>query len=141
MRLLPLLTAAETRAAEEAHPGSFDELMERAGTAVAELVLRSYPGRVTVVCGKGKNGGDGKVCARVLQDAGREVTVVEGVGDLGTPDLIVDALLGIGLEGPPREDAARMIDLINAAGRPVVAGDVPSGGNAPTGGGAGAAIR
>src|SRR5207249_466650 len=115
MRLLPLLTAAETRAAEEAYPGSLDELMERAGTAVAELVLRSYPGRVTVVCGKGNNGGDGKVCARALRAAGRDVTVVEGVGDLGAPDVIVDALLGIGLEGPPREDAARMIDLINGA--------------------------
>lgn len=141
MRLLPLLTAAETRAAEEAHPGSLDELMERAGTAVAELVLRSYPGRVTVVCGKGKNGGDGKVCARVLGGAGRDVTVVESVGDLGTPDVIVDALLGIGLEGPPREDAARMIELINGAGRPVVAIDVPSGVNASTGEVSGAAVR
>ncbi len=141
MRLLPLLTAAETRLAEEAYPGSLDELMERAGAAVAELVLRSYPGRVTVVCGKGNNGGDGKVCARVLREAGREVTVVEGVGDLGTPDVIVDALLGIGLEGPPREDAARMIELINAAGRPVVAIDVPSGVNASTGEVAGAAVR
>ena len=141
MRLLPLLTAAETRVAEEAYPGSLDELMQRAGGAVAELVLRSYPGRVTVVCGKGNNGGDGKVCARVLRDAGREVTVVEGVGDLGTPDVIVDALLGIGLKGPPREDAARMIELINAAGRPVVAIAVPSGVNASTGEVAGAAVR
>jgi hydroxyethylthiazole kinase-like uncharacterized protein yjeF len=141
VRLLPLLTAAETRLAEEAYPGSLDELMERAGAAVAELVLRSYPGRVTVLCGKGNNGGDGKVCARVLREAGREVTVVEGVGELGTPDVIVDALLGIGLEGPPREDAARMIELINAAGRPVVAIDVPSGVNASTGEVAGAAVR
>jgi ADP-dependent NAD(P)H-hydrate dehydratase / NAD(P)H-hydrate epimerase len=141
VRLLPLLTAAETRLAEEAYPGSLDELMERAGGAVAELVQRSYPGRVTVVCGKGNNGGDGKVCARVLREAGRDVTVVEGVGDLGTPDVIVDALLGIGLEGPPREDAARMIELINAAGRPVVAIDVPSGVNATTGEVAGAAVR
>ena len=48
--------------------------MERAGAAVAEVVLRQFPGRVTVVCGKGNNGGDGKVCARVLREAGREVT-------------------------------------------------------------------
>ena len=141
MRLLPLLTAAETRAAEEAHPGSLDELMERAGAAVAGLVLRAFPGRVTVVCGKGKNGGDGRICARVLREAGREVTLVDGVGDLGDPDVVVDALLGIGLEGPPREDAARMIDLINAASRPVVAVDVPSGVNASTGEIAGAAVR
>ena len=96
---------------------------------------------MTVVCGKGKNGGDGRICARVLRDAGREVTVVDEVGDLGGPDVIVDALLGIGLEGPPREDAARMIDLINAAARPVVAVDVPSGVNASTGEVAGVAVR
>ena len=47
--------------------------MERAGAAVAEIVLRQFPGSVTVVCGKGNNGGDGKVCARVLKEAGREV--------------------------------------------------------------------
>jgi ADP-dependent NAD(P)H-hydrate dehydratase / NAD(P)H-hydrate epimerase len=141
MRLLPLLTAEETRRAEEAHQGSLDELMERAGTAVAEVVLRQFPGSVTVVCGKGLNGGDGRVCARVLQEAGRDVRVVDGVGDLGTPDVIVDALLGIGLKDAPREDAARMIDLINAAARPTVAIDVPSGVNASTGEVPGAAIH
>src|SRR5438552_17429088 len=104
MRLLPLLTADETRRAEEAYAGSLDELMTRAGTTVAELLLRSYPGRVTVVCGKGKNGGDGHVCARVLREAGRGVTGVEGVGELGTPEVIVDAMLGIGLCGQHCED-------------------------------------
>ena len=78
VRLQPLLTADETRAAEEAHQGSLDELMERAGTAVAETVLRRFPGRVTVVCGRGNNGGDGKVCARVLREAGRDVTSSTG---------------------------------------------------------------
>jgi hydroxyethylthiazole kinase-like uncharacterized protein yjeF len=141
MRLLPLLTAEDTRRAEEAFTGSLDELMERAGSTVAELVLRSFPGRVAVVCGRGKNGGDGRICARVLREAGRDVDIVEGGGDLGRPDVIVDALLGIGMEGPPREDAARMIELINAADRPVVAVDVPSGVNASTGEVAGAAVR
>ena len=133
MRLQPLLTAEETRRAEAEHQGSLEELMDRAGTAVAAHVLRQFPGRVTVVCGKGNNGGDGKVCARVLREAGRDVTIVDGVGDLGEPDVIVDALLGIGLTDAPREDAARMIDLINASGRPVVSVDVPSGVNASTG--------
>jgi len=141
MRLQPLLTADETRRAEEAHQGSLEELMERAGAAAADLVLRQFPGRVTVVCGKGNNGGDGRVCARVLREAGREVTVVDGVGDLGSPDVVVDALLGIGLHDAPREDAARMIELINACGRPVIAIDVPSGVDASTGEVPGAAVR
>ena len=141
MRLQPLLTADETRRAEAAHQGSLEELMERAGSAVAEHVLRQFPGRVTVVCGGGNNGGDGRVCARRLSDAGREVQVVEGVGDLGEPDVIVDALLGIGLTDAPREDAARMIELMNASGRPVVAVDVPSGVNASTGEIAGVAVN
>ena len=141
MRLQPLLTADETRRAEEAHHGPLDELMERAGTAVAEHVLRQFPGRVTVVCGHGNNGGDGRVCARVLREAGRDVTLVEGFGDLGEPDVIVDALLGIGLNDAPREDAARMIERINASGRPVVAVDVPSGVNASTGEVPGVAVQ
>jgi len=141
VRTEPLLTAEETRAAEDAHTGSLDELMERAGTVVADVVLRRFPGRVTVVCGGGNNGGDGKVCARLLQAAGRDVKVVDGLGDIGEPDVVVDALLGIGLHDAPREDAARMIDLINASGRPVVAVDVPSGVNASTGEVPGAAVR
>jgi NAD(P)H-hydrate epimerase len=141
MRLLPLLTADETRRAEEAHQGSLDELMERAGAAVAEVVLRQFPGRATVVCGGGKNGGDGRVCARILREAGREVHVVEGVGDLATPDVVVDALFGIGLADAPREDAARMIELMNACGRPIVAIDIPSGVDASTGEVPGAAVR
>jgi NAD(P)H-hydrate epimerase len=141
VRLEPLLTAEETRAAEAVHGGSLDELMERAGTAVADVVLRSYPGRVTVVCGLGNNGGDGKVCARVLREAGRTVQVVDEVGDLDAPDVIVDALLGIGLKDAPREDAARMIELVNGSGCPVVAVDVPSGVNASTGEVPGAAVR
>src|SRR4051812_8819878 len=140
-RLEPLLTAEETRRAEEAHQGSMDELMERAGTAVARVVLNRFPGRVTVVCGKGNNGGDGRVCARVLRDAGRDVTLVEGLGDLGEPDVVVDGLLGIGLKEAPREEAARMIDRINASGKPVVAIDVPSGVDASTGEVPGAAVR
>jgi ADP-dependent NAD(P)H-hydrate dehydratase / NAD(P)H-hydrate epimerase len=141
MRLQPLLTADETRRAEEAHQGSMEELMERAGSAVAAHVLRQFPGRVTVVCGGGNNGGDGRVCARRLREAGRDVLVVDRVGDLGEPDVIVDALLGIGLTDAPREDASRMIELMNSSGRPIVAVDVPSGVNASTGEIAGVAVR
>jgi NAD(P)H-hydrate epimerase len=131
--LIPLLTADETRAAEAAHDGSMDELMERAGRAVAELVLEQFPGRVTVVCGGGNNGGDGRVCARLLREAGRDVTVVEAFGEIAGAEVIVDALLGIGLRDAPRHDLVRVIERINEAGVPVVAVDVPSGVNASTG--------
>jgi NAD(P)H-hydrate epimerase len=141
MNLEPLLTADETRRAEAAHEGPLEELMERAGIAVADVVLERFPGRVAVVCGEGNNGGDGRVTARVLKEAGRDVTLVDGFGELGEPDVIVDALLGIGLREAPREDVARMIGLINAAGKPVVAVDVPSGVNASTGEVPGAAVR
>ena len=100
-----------------------------------------YPGRVAVLCGRGNNGGDGRVCARVLRERGREVVLVEALGDFGEPDVIVDALLGIGLDEAPREDVARMIERINASGKPVVAVDVPSGVNASTGEVPGAAVR
>jgi ADP-dependent NAD(P)H-hydrate dehydratase / NAD(P)H-hydrate epimerase len=141
MSFLPLLTAEETRRAEEAHEGPLEELMERAGTAVADVVLARFPGRVAVVCGGGNNGGDGKVCARVLGERGREVVLVDGFGDIGEPDVIVDALLGIGLKDAPREDVARMIERINSAGRPIIAVDVPSGVNASTGEVPGEAVR
>jgi ADP-dependent NAD(P)H-hydrate dehydratase / NAD(P)H-hydrate epimerase len=53
------------------------DLMERAGAGVARAAERLAPdGPVTVVCGKGNNGGDGLVVARLLRDSGRRVTVV-----------------------------------------------------------------
>ena len=61
-------------AIEDRGVGGLD-LMERAGAAVAREVERIAPeGPVTVVCGKGNNGGDGLVIARLLRDAGREVS-------------------------------------------------------------------
>jgi hydroxyethylthiazole kinase-like uncharacterized protein yjeF len=148
--LEPLYTAAEMRAAEERYPGYPDtvpELMERAGEAVAEVVLEDFPDarRITVVCGPGNNGGDGRVAAGVLEDAGREVRIVESKPedeekDIGDPDLIVDALFGTGFEGAPRPGAARLIEQMNAAVVEVVAVDVPSGVDASTGEVAGAMV-
>jgi ADP-dependent NAD(P)H-hydrate dehydratase / NAD(P)H-hydrate epimerase len=88
--LIPLLDAETMRAVdrwaiEERGVGSL-ELMERAGAAVARSVERLTPdGPVAVVCGKGNNGGDGLVVARLLREAGRNVTVVcvAPVGDFG----------------------------------------------------------
>ncbi len=131
----PLCTAAEMRAAERAYPGfpaTAPELMERAGAAVAHEALLAYPDarRFAVVCGGGANGGDGRITARVLREAGREAVETDAVEGC---DVVVDALFGTGFDGVPRPEAAALIERINAAGLPVVAVDLPSGVDASTG--------
>ncbi len=140
----PLYTAAEMRAAEEGHDVAV--LMDRAGKAVADFVLREFPAhrRIAVVCGGGNNGGDGRVAARYLEAAGREVEIVDAKAqerELGEPDLIVDALFGTGFTGEPRPDAAALIERMNAAAADIVAVDVPSGVDASTGEVAGVAVE
>jgi len=145
----PLFSSAEMRAVEEAYPGypdSMRELMDRAGTATAEATLRRFPDakNVTVVCGGGSNGGDGLVAAEALRFSGQEVRVIEaksGEKDLGNPDVIVDALFGTGFSGAPRDDAAALIEQINAAGVPVVSVDIASGVDASSGEIAGPAVN
>ncbi len=151
------------------------ELMERAGGGLAALVAQRCPsGPIAVVCGTGNNGGDGLVAARLLREQGREVRVLtlSDPGELrGDPAhnlerlpgdaaqefspaalegaaAIVDAILGTGFSGEPRQPAAGAIGAINAATegaaaeRPVVvACDVPSGVNGSTGEVEGVAVR
>jgi ADP-dependent NAD(P)H-hydrate dehydratase / NAD(P)H-hydrate epimerase len=79
--LTPLLDAETMRgvdrwAIEQRGVASL-ELMERAGAGVTRAVERLVPDDpAVVVCGKGNNGGDGLVVARLLREAGRSVTVV-----------------------------------------------------------------
>jgi NAD(P)H-hydrate epimerase len=148
------------------------DLMERAGVGVAQSVEQLVPdGPVTVVCGKGNNGGDGLVVARLLRHATRDVTVVcTGSPDELSPDartnmerlpgppplqfgepatqdairgaeVLVDALLGTGFAGVPRGEMGEAIGAMNAAGKPVVSIDVPSGVDASTGVVAGVAMN
>jgi NAD(P)H-hydrate epimerase len=128
--LEPLYTADEMRAAEEGH--DVDQLMARAGRAVAEEAMRRFPQarRFVAVCGGGANGGDGRIAVDVLREAGRDAEVSD---DVTRADVILDALFGTGFHGEPREDAARKIEAINSANAPVVAVDLPSGVNASTG--------
>jgi NAD(P)H-hydrate epimerase len=91
---MKILTATEMREVDRLTVEQFGidstTLMENAGSAVARFVLSEYPGheRITVLCGKGNNGGDGFVAARHLAEAGRAVNVVL----LGSPaDLKGDA--------------------------------------------------
>jgi ADP-dependent NAD(P)H-hydrate dehydratase / NAD(P)H-hydrate epimerase len=130
----PLYTAEEMRAAEAGH--DVDALMQSAGAAVAEEVMRRWPEarRIAIHAGGGANGGDGRIAGEILQGQGRELVT-------DRPDLVVDALLGTGMKGAPREETAALIERINAAGVPVVAVDIPSGVNASTGEVEGAAVR
>lgn len=129
-------------------------LMENAGKAVAEHVLSiTKPGsRVAIVCGKGNNGGDGFVAARFLKDAVHtDVFLVEPEGDV-TGDIarlnldrardlvrppssfdpkqyqvIVDAMLGAGLQGRPRDPYPKYIRILNESRRKIISVDIPSG--------------
>jgi hydroxyethylthiazole kinase-like uncharacterized protein yjeF len=157
--LTPLPDAAEQRALDtwaiEQHriPGA--TLMERAGSALARICADVVPeGRIVVVCGRGNNGGDGHVAARVLGQLGREVTVVDVSGDEAPPlpetldgaAGVIDALLGTGFSGAPREPIAGAIAAINAAREReprlrVVACDMPSGVDGSSGEISAAAVR
>src|SRR4051794_17430188 len=132
--LAPLYTADEMRAAEAGQ--DVDAMMQRAGAGVAEELMRRFPDarRVELHAGGGANGGDGRIAAEILQAQGREL--VEE-----SPDVVIDALLGTGLTGAPREETSRLIERINEAGVPVLAVDIPSGVNASTGEVAGAAVQ
>jgi ADP-dependent NAD(P)H-hydrate dehydratase / NAD(P)H-hydrate epimerase len=136
----PLYTADEMRAAEERYPGSEEELMERAGRAVAEEALRRWPDakRFVAVCGGGKNGGDGRIAAEVLRATGRKADVAD---EPQGADVVLDALFGTGFHGEPRPEAARLIEAINDSGAGVVAVDIASGVDASTGEVSGVAVR
>jgi hydroxyethylthiazole kinase-like uncharacterized protein yjeF len=132
--LEPLYTAEEMRAAEAGH--DVDALMQRAGAAVAEELMRRFPDarRIALHAGGGANGGDGRIAAEILRAQGCELVEEQ-------PDVVIDALLGTGLEGAPRDETSRVIEAINGGGVPVLAVDIPSGVNASTGEVAGAAVR
>ena len=146
------------------------QLMETAGRAVAEAAAEiGSPGPAVVVCGKGNNGGDGLVAARVLRELGFEVDALllapgdqlsedaranlerfNGARSVGGGELpaaleeagvIVDAIFGTGFAGSPRDPAGSAIAAINEARAPVVATDIASGVNASSGVVEGRAVR
>jgi len=147
------------------------DLMNRAGEAAYRLLCARWPRsrRIVAVCGGGNNGGDGFVVARLARQQGREVQVLQlqsasalkgdaarafedcmsaGVKcsrfhaePLCEADLIVDALLGIGLDRDVAGEYRAAIDAINATDHPILAIDIPSGLNADTGRVMGAAVR
>ena len=135
-----LLTPAEMAVADAASAAlgvGAPALMHNAGRAVARAVVSRFaPCRTVVLCGPGNNGGDGRVAARLLADAGWPVKVAA----LGTPafnasetaraSLVVDAVFGAGLARDVSDETACVL----RAARRIVAVDTPSGVDGTTGG-------
>ena len=146
---------AEIRAAEAKVMSSGTpelELMDRAGRSLAEFVLnqmnRLKIEEVLFVCGGGNNGGDGFVAAQYLLEAGKEVQILclaerfsvtcekvkanyrgEVLGKIPRRRyaLIVECLLGTGVQGAVRGDAKELINFINSSGAFVISCDLPGG--------------
>ncbi|MFA6163115.1 MAG: NAD(P)H-hydrate dehydratase [Methylobacter sp.] len=144
------------------------ELMSRAGAAVFECVRNKWPDAqsVAVFCGSGNNAGDGYVIAALALKAGLKVCVyavsepdmLKGdaltayqnykgavipflVGQAIAADVVIDALLGTGLDRVVTGVYAHAIETINKCSAHVVAVDIPSGLNADTGNVMGCAVK
>jgi ADP-dependent NAD(P)H-hydrate dehydratase / NAD(P)H-hydrate epimerase len=130
--MVPVLTPEEMADVDAAAPEPVEELIGRAGAAVArhalDLMGGAYGRRVVVVAGKGNNGADGRAAAERLRRRGVRVQVVDAAGAperLPDADLAIDAAYGTGFRGeytPP--------DLGDT---PVLAVDIPSGVDGVTG--------
>ncbi|MDN5850094.1 MAG: NAD(P)H-hydrate dehydratase [Nitrococcus sp.] len=145
-------------------------LMERAGRMAYRVLRRRWPEarRICIVCGGGNNAGDGYVVARFALRDGLDVRVLALIepqrlqgaagaaakaylelgeaepfraGALDDAEVIVDALLGTGLDRPVQGRFAEAIDAINALCLPVLAVDIPSGIHGDSGQVMGVAVR
>ncbi|WP_122429462.1 NAD(P)H-hydrate dehydratase [Pseudomonas viridiflava] len=143
------------------------ELMQRAAHATWRAIRRRWPeaSELTVLAGHGNNAGDGYLVASLAHKTGWQVRVL-AVGDPAAlkgdaalacaaasgvniqpwanqpmAGIVVDALLGTGLQGDVRDPYRSAIEAINASGLPVAAVDIPSGLCADTGHCLGVAVR
>lgn len=147
------------------------DLMNRAGYVAFSALQKRWPNvcRVVVLCGSGNNGGDGFVVARLARESGLDVEVYRpqgaseprgdallalhawrsdgGVVNFFTPDVlnppcvVVDGLLGTGIEKDVSDVYANVVASVNRSGCPVLSLDIPSGLHADTGMPMGIAIR
>jgi hydroxyethylthiazole kinase-like uncharacterized protein yjeF len=169
--VIPVRRAAQVRGLDAAVIGEVGvpgaALMEIAARGVADAIRAHHAAEaargVVVVCGSGNNGGDGYAIARWLKGWGFPVrtwsvakesrgdaeimrTAAVRLGIAHAPHvrgagLIVDALLGTGLDREVKGELAAVITAMNAEGAPIVAVDVPSGLHADTGAVLGVAVN
>lgn len=162
-----ILTSAQIKKAEQtAFERYFTEaqLMKKAGEKCFEKIVEYYGDqirakKVSVVCGNGKNAGDGFVIAQKLKQYGAEPEIViadkfptipepamyldeaekAGVKAVAFEEavlsdvLVVDCIFGIGFHGEPKEPFSKVFDAVNQCGAVVVSVDTPSGTNASEG--------
>lgn len=159
-----VLTAEEARRVDrlaiERYKIPLETLIENAGRGAFQVLQRRFPDlsrkKVVVVAGKGNNGGDGRILARLLKESGVEVRVWDmteipplpnltpkmwGRGDF---DIVVDALFGTGLSRVVTGEARAAIEAINGIGRSgkfIFSLDIPSGLSADDGEPLGVAVK
>ena len=138
--MIPIVTPTEMAAIDAAAPEPVEELIERAGIALARTALDmlggSYGRRVTVLAGKGNNGADGRAAARRLELRGVRVAVVDATelhDALPAAHLAIDAAYGTGLRRPYSPPSIPVCLDRPGHSAPVLAADIPSGVDGLTG--------
>ena len=128
-----ILTAAAMRAAEQSAIDagtSHEELVERAGAALAAAVRRFVgPREALILCGPGNNGADGRVAARRLADAGYRVrtATLDGLAEAEPAPILIDCLFGTGLNRGLDEAVSKRLCELAEAAFVTIACDLPSG--------------
>lgn len=133
---VPIVTPEEMGAIDRDAPEPVEELIGRAGAAVARSAVRmlggTYGRRVVVLAGPGNNGADGRDAARRLAARGVRVVVIDALDApevLPECDLVIDAAFGTGFRGTRRGWSAP----VAPPGALVLAVDIPSGVDGLTG--------
>ncbi len=168
-KFIPVVTAQEMSRLEkwDIHQGASQEaFMLQAGRRVAEAVMRRAPPQssILLLIGKGNNGGDGYAAGIELLKKGYPVSAFilyptnhctplnqkmealfrktggQTSDDFTAADLVVDALLGTGFQGPLEPPLQIAISMANWSGKPILSIDIPSGLDSTTGEGPGAII-
>ncbi len=116
------------------------------GLALARrLIIRGVPVRVALLSSFGAVKDEAKVNLSILRKTGVEIVQEASIGAItdvvAWSDILVDALLGVGLSTPLKGAYAFAVDLMNKSGKPLVAVDMPTGINADTGEVMGSAVR